>query len=46
MIEVHELAKRYGGTTAAGGLSFTVHSGRVTSFLGPRHIVVRVLRAG
>ena len=28
MIEVHELAKRYGGTTAAGGLSFTVHSGR------------------
>jgi hypothetical protein len=43
MIEVHELTKRYGGTTAARGLSFTVHSGRVTSFLAH---CVRTLRAG
>jgi ABC-2 type transport system ATP-binding protein len=35
MIEVHELAKRYGGTVAVDGLSFTVHPGRVTGFLGP-----------
>jgi ABC-2 type transport system ATP-binding protein len=35
MIEVHELAKRYGGAVAVDGLSFTVHPGRVTGFLGP-----------
>jgi ABC-2 type transport system ATP-binding protein len=35
MIEVHELAKHYGGTVAVDGLSFTVHPGRVTGFLGP-----------
>jgi ABC-2 type transport system ATP-binding protein len=35
MIEVHELVKRYGPTTAVDGLSFTVRPGRVTGFLGP-----------
>ncbi|WP_207930528.1 ABC transporter ATP-binding protein [Streptomyces hainanensis] len=35
MIEVNELTKRYGGTTAVNGLTFTVRSGRVTGFLGP-----------
>jgi ABC-2 type transport system ATP-binding protein len=35
MIEVHELAKHYGGTVAVDGLSFTVRPGRVTGFLGP-----------
>ncbi|MBL7257500.1 ABC transporter ATP-binding protein [Paractinoplanes lichenicola] len=35
MIEVHDLVKRYGATTAVDGLSFTVKPGRVTGFLGP-----------
>ncbi|MGW6013478.1 ATP-binding cassette domain-containing protein [Streptomyces sp. NPDC055210] len=35
MIEVNELTKRYGGTTAVDGLSFTVRPGHVTGFLGP-----------
>ncbi|MFH9725390.1 ABC transporter ATP-binding protein [Streptomyces sp. NPDC017254] len=35
MIEVNELTKRYGGTTAVEALSFTVRPGRVTGFLGP-----------
>ena len=35
MIEVHQLAKHYGGTVAVDGLSFTVRPGRVTGFLGP-----------
>jgi ABC-2 type transport system ATP-binding protein len=35
MIEVRELAKRYGATRAVDGLSFTVRPGRVTGFLGP-----------
>jgi ABC-2 type transport system ATP-binding protein len=35
MIEIHELTKCYGGTTAVNELSFTVHPGRVTGFLGP-----------
>ncbi|MFP3991428.1 ATP-binding cassette domain-containing protein [Streptomyces sp. E11-3] len=35
MIEVSELTKRYGPTTAVNGLSFTVGPGRVTGFLGP-----------
>ncbi|MER5961498.1 ATP-binding cassette domain-containing protein [Streptomyces sp. NPDC002057] len=35
MIEVNELTKRYGGTTAVKDLSFTVRPGRVTGFLGP-----------
>ncbi len=35
MIEVHELVKRYGSTTAVDGLSFAVRPGRVTGFLGP-----------
>ena len=35
MIEVHELAKRYGSAVAVDGLSFTVRPGRVTGFLGP-----------
>ncbi|WP_327418737.1 ABC transporter ATP-binding protein [Streptomyces sp. NBC_01233] len=35
MIEVNELTKRYGKTTAVGGLTFTVRPGHVTGFLGP-----------
>ncbi|MBB4951277.1 ABC-2 type transport system ATP-binding protein [Kitasatospora gansuensis] len=35
MIEINELTKRYGGTTAVHGLTFTVRPGRVTGFLGP-----------
>ncbi|MFJ2774175.1 ATP-binding cassette domain-containing protein [Streptomyces sp. NPDC087300] len=35
MIEVNELTKRYGGTTAVDSLSFTVRPGLVTGFLGP-----------
>ncbi|MEU8887822.1 ATP-binding cassette domain-containing protein [Streptomyces sp. NPDC048442] len=35
MIEVNELTKSYGRTTAVRGLSFTVHPGHVTGFLGP-----------
>ncbi|WP_433728155.1 ABC transporter ATP-binding protein [Actinoplanes sp. CA-051413] len=35
MIEVRELTKRYGGTVAVDGLSFTVRAGTVTGFLGP-----------
>jgi ABC-2 type transport system ATP-binding protein len=35
MIEVEELTKRYGATTAVDRLSFQVKPGRVTGFLGP-----------
>lgn len=35
MIEVRNLTKRYGDTTAVEDLSFTVHPGLVTGFLGP-----------
>ncbi|MEW2553413.1 ATP-binding cassette domain-containing protein [Streptomyces zhihengii] len=35
MIEVKELTKRYGRTTAVKDLTFTVRPGRVTGFLGP-----------
>ncbi|MFD3911715.1 ABC transporter ATP-binding protein [Streptomyces sp. NPDC058603] len=35
MIEVNELTKRYGRTTAVNDLTFTVRPGRVTGFLGP-----------
>ena len=35
MIEVNDLTKRYGGTTAVDDLSFTVRPGQVTGFLGP-----------
>ncbi|MFI1017120.1 ABC transporter ATP-binding protein [Streptomyces sp. NPDC020965] len=35
MIEVNELTKRYGGTPAVNGLTFSVRPGRVTGFLGP-----------
>lgn len=35
MIEVHELTKRFGGTTAVDRLTFTVRPGHVTGFLGP-----------
>jgi ABC-2 type transport system ATP-binding protein len=35
MIEVNELTKRYGHTTAVRDLSFTVRPGHVTGFLGP-----------
>ncbi|MEV5828275.1 ATP-binding cassette domain-containing protein [Spirillospora sp. NPDC052242] len=35
MIEVRELTKRYGATTAVDRLSFTVAPGTVTGFLGP-----------
>jgi ABC-2 type transport system ATP-binding protein len=34
-IEVHDVTKRYGRTTAVDGLSFTVEPGRVTGFVGP-----------
>ncbi|MEV5201338.1 ATP-binding cassette domain-containing protein [Streptomyces sp. NPDC053720] len=35
MIEVTDLTKRYGNTTAVDGLSFRVRPGLVTGFLGP-----------
>jgi ABC-2 type transport system ATP-binding protein len=35
VIEVHNLTKRYGATTAVDDLSFTVAPGTVTGFLGP-----------
>jgi ABC-2 type transport system ATP-binding protein len=35
VIEVTELVKRYGETTAVDHLSFTVEPGRITGFLGP-----------
>ncbi|MFI9585180.1 ABC transporter ATP-binding protein [Streptomyces sp. NPDC052236] len=35
MIEVCDLTKRHGRTTAVDGLNFTVEPGRVTGFLGP-----------
>jgi len=35
MIEVTDLTKRYGSTTAVNGLTFTVSPGTVTGFLGP-----------
>ncbi|MEU9389467.1 ATP-binding cassette domain-containing protein [Streptomyces sp. NPDC048324] len=35
MIEVEQLTKRYGPTTAVRELSFTVRPGHVTGFLGP-----------
>jgi ABC-2 type transport system ATP-binding protein len=35
VIELHELTKRYGATTAVHNLTFTVRPGRVTGFLGP-----------
>ncbi len=34
MIEVRDLAKRYGSTVAVDGISFTVRPGTVTGFLG------------
>ena len=35
MIEIRELTKTYGSTTAVSGLTFTVRPGMVTGFLGP-----------
>jgi ABC-2 type transport system ATP-binding protein len=35
MIEIHEVTKRYGPTTAVSDLTFTVRPGTVTGFLGP-----------
>jgi ABC-2 type transport system ATP-binding protein len=35
MIEIRELTKTYGSTTAVSGLTFTVRPGEVTGFLGP-----------
>lgn len=35
MIELRELTKRYGETTAVDGLTFTVKPGLITGFLGP-----------
>jgi ABC-2 type transport system ATP-binding protein len=35
VIEIRELTKRYGGTTAVNGLTCTVRPGHVTGFLGP-----------
>src|ERR1700761_1934562 len=34
-IEVAGLCKRFGGTTALDGMTFTVRPGRVTGFAGP-----------
>ena len=34
-VEVRELTKRYGSTTAVDGLSFTLRRGAITGFLGP-----------
>ena len=34
MIEISELTKRYGPTTAVSDLTFTVRPGTVTGFLG------------
>jgi len=34
-VEVRELTKRYGSTTAVDGLSFTIRRGAITGFLGP-----------
>jgi ABC-2 type transport system ATP-binding protein len=34
-IEARDLSKRFGGTVAVDGLSFTVAPGRVTGFVGP-----------
>lgn len=34
-IEVNDLHKRYGGTVAVDGLTFTVRPGQVTGFVGP-----------
>ena len=36
MIEAKDLTKRYGDTLAVDDLSFTVHPGVVTGFLGPK----------
>jgi ABC-2 type transport system ATP-binding protein len=35
MIDIHDLTKRYGDTTAVDALTFTVTPGVVTGFLGP-----------
>jgi ABC-2 type transport system ATP-binding protein len=35
VIDIQDLTKRYGATTAVDGLTFTVRPGRVTGFLGP-----------
>ncbi len=35
MIEATALTKRYGATLAVDDLSFQVHPGKVTGFLGP-----------
>ncbi|MFJ9692404.1 ATP-binding cassette domain-containing protein [Kitasatospora sp. NPDC101183] len=35
MIEARDLTKRYGGTLAVAGLTFTARPGQVTGFLGP-----------
>jgi ABC-2 type transport system ATP-binding protein len=35
MIEVHELTKRFGDTTAVDGISFRLDPGTVTGFIGP-----------
>ena len=35
MIEIRDLTKTYGSTTAVDDLTVTIHPGRVTGFLGP-----------
>jgi ABC-2 type transport system ATP-binding protein len=37
-IEVAGLRKRFGGTTALDGMTFTVRPGRVTGFAGPNGV--------
>jgi ABC-2 type transport system ATP-binding protein len=36
MTEARHLTKRYGKAVAVDDVSFVVHPGRVTSFLGPK----------
>jgi ABC-2 type transport system ATP-binding protein len=35
LLEIHDLAKRYGAVTALDGASFTARPGRIVGFLGP-----------
>ena len=43
MIEARGLAKHYGSTVAVDDLSFEVHEGQVTGFLGAAHYSLDLL---